>query len=132
MPYLALPVLTGFLRSHGVDVIQRDLNLETYDTVLTRTYLEQMLERLRADYPRKRNSALPDKVAWAFAEGPRLAAQIDASKAVFRSPAFYDGDKSLAAFTVVMQSLELASLPYFPAQLDFLYYTPASPVDNSR
>ena len=73
MPYLALPVLTGFLRSHGVDVIQRDLNLETYDTVLSRRYLEEALGRLRSDYPQKRNRALPEKVEWAFAEGPRLA-----------------------------------------------------------
>jgi anaerobic magnesium-protoporphyrin IX monomethyl ester cyclase len=27
MPHLALPALTGYLRSHGVQVIQRDLNL---------------------------------------------------------------------------------------------------------
>jgi len=133
MPYLAMPVLTAFLRTHGVDVIQRDLNLETYDTVLSRSYLEQSLEHLRADYPLGRQRALPasGKIAWAFAEGPRLAAQIDASKTVFRSPAFYDGAQSLAAFTVVMQSLELASLPFQPAQLDFLSYTPALPVDNS-
>jgi anaerobic magnesium-protoporphyrin IX monomethyl ester cyclase len=31
-----------------------------------------------------------------------------------------------------MQSLEIASLPFHPAQLDFLYYTPTMPVDNSR
>ena len=94
MPYLALPVLTGFLRSHGVEVIQRDLNLETYDMVLSRSFLEQSLDRLRGDYPQKRRRVLPDKVKWAFAEGPRLASQIDAAKAVFRSPAFYDGEKS--------------------------------------
>ncbi len=132
MPYLALPVLTAFLRTHGVKVIQRDLNLETYDTVLSRAYLEQSLNRLRAEFPPKRKHALPDKIAWAFAEGPRLAAQIDASKNVFRGPAFYDGEKSLAAFSVIMQSLELASMPFHPAQLDFLYFTPASPVDSSR
>lgn len=132
MPYLALPVLTAFLRSHGIDVIQRDLNVEIYDTVLSRTYLEQSLKRLRADYPHKRKQALPEKIEWAFAEGPRLAARIDASKKVFRSPAFYDGETSLEAFGVIMQSLELASLPFHPAQLDFLYYTPAMPVDSSR
>jgi len=33
MPHLALPVLTSSLRAQGVDVIQRDLNLETYDAV---------------------------------------------------------------------------------------------------
>ena len=134
MPHLALPVLTSALRSQGVDVIQRDLNLETYDTVLSRAYLEQSLERLRADYARERSrtAALRQKTEWAFAEGPRLAGQIESAKAVFRSPAFYDGESSLEAFTVIMQSLELASLPFHPAQLDFLYYQNASPVDSSR
>ncbi len=134
MPHLALPVLASVLRSHGVEVIQRDLNLETYDTVLSRPYLEQSLERLRADYARGRgrSGTVPEKIEWAFAEGPRLAEQIEASKAVFRSPAFYDGEKSLEAFTVIMQSLELASLPFYPAQLDFLYYQNAAPVDSSR
>jgi anaerobic magnesium-protoporphyrin IX monomethyl ester cyclase len=136
MPHLALPVLTSVLRSHNVEVVQRDLNLETYDTVLSRTYLEQSLERLRADYARgrgrSRTVALREKIEWAFAEGPRLAGQIESAKAVFRSPAFYDGESSLEAFTVIMQSLELASLPFHPAQLDFLYYQNASPVDSSR
>jgi len=136
MPHLALPVLTSVLRSHGIEVIQRDLNLETYDTVLSRTYLEQSLERLRADYARGRERSrtvvLREKVEWALAEGPRLAGQIESAKAAFRSPAFYDAEKSLEAFTVIMQSLELASLPFHPAQLDFLYYQNASPVDSSR
>ena len=52
MPHLALPVLTACLRSHGIQVIQRDLNLETYDAVLSRAYLEQSIERLRAAWQR--------------------------------------------------------------------------------
>jgi hypothetical protein len=57
MPYLALPVLTAVLRAHGVEVIQRDLNLETYDTVLSRAYLMQTLERLRAAHAPSFDSA---------------------------------------------------------------------------
>jgi len=95
MPYLALPALTAFLRTHGVEVVQRDLNLETYDIVLSRTYLEQSLERLRADYSRGRNRTIPGKIEWAFAEGPQLAAKIENAKSVFRSPAFYDAEISL-------------------------------------
>lgn len=130
MPYLALPALTGFLRERGIEVLQRDLNLETYDTVLSRAYLEQSVNRLRAEYPQRRTR--PEKIEWALAEGHALAAQVDAAKEVFRSPAFYEGETSLQAFMVVMQALELASLPFHPAQLDFLYYTPTVPLDSSR
>ena len=132
MPHLALPVLTSFLRSQGVDVIQRDLNVETYDAVLSRAYLEQSIDRLRANYPRKRNRNVPKRIQWALAEGSALAAQIEPAKAVFRSPAFYDGETSLEAFAVIAQSLALASLPFYPAQLDLLNYQPAVPVDSSR
>lgn len=139
MPHLALPVLTSALRGHGVEVIQRDLNLETYETVLTRAYLEQTLERLNARYrggsrPRgqRRERAVSERLRWSWEEGPRLAAQVEGAVSAFRSPAFYDGERGLAAFLVIAQALELASLPYFPARFDLLSYEPALPVDRSR
>ena len=131
MPHLALPVLTSCLRSHGVDVIQRDLNLETYDAILSRAYLEQTVERLRRP-GQAQVRVLPEAIRWALTQGPELADHIEAAKAVYRSPAFYDGVKSLPAFEVIIQSLELASLPFHPARLDLLNYAPASPVDSSR
>jgi hypothetical protein len=132
MPHLALPVLTSYLRSHGVEVIQRDLNAETYDTILTRSYLEQSLERLHSLYPRQSGRVLPKGLQWVWAEGPGLAARVEAAKAVYRSPAFYDGEKSLPAFLTIVRALDMASLPFQPAQLDLLNYQPASPVDDSR
>ncbi len=129
MPYLALPALTGFLRAHNIAVIQRDLNVETYDAILSRAHLEQTLKKLRAEFSGRRT--LPAPIEWAFAHGSQLAAKINAAKEIFRSQAFYDGEKSLDAFTTIAQSLELASLPFQPAQLDFLHFIPASPVDSS-
>ncbi len=130
MPYLALPVLTGFLRAHDVEVIQRDLNLETYDTVLSRPYLEAALAHL-GDM-RQEGRRVSEKIDWALTAGPQLAARIEQAKAVFRGPAFYDPHASLEAFTVIMESLQLASLPVHPAQLDFLYYLPTISLDSSR
>lgn len=139
MPHLALPVLTSALRSHGIEVIQRDLNLETYETVLSRAFLEHSLDRLRANEGiggrgrgAGRDRAAFERLRWALEEGPRLAAQIEEAVAVFRSPAFYDGERSLAAFLCIAGALELASLPTFPARFDLLSYEPASSVDGSR
>src|SRR5215217_6417719 len=50
MPHLALPTLTAFLRAQGIEVIQRDLNIEVFDEVLTRRHLERALAQLRRDY----------------------------------------------------------------------------------
>ena len=139
MPHLALPVLTSALRSHGIEVIQRDLNLETYETILTRAFLEQSLDRLKVRERKEGRSRGPgwgraasERVRWALEQGPRLAAQIEEAVAVFRSPAFYDGERSLAAFLCIAGALELASLPAFPARFDLLSYDPASSVDDSR
>lgn len=135
MPHLALPTLSSYLRAHGVEVIQRDLNLEVFERVLTREYLTQSIARLR-DLGRRRASAgasaPPERVKWALAEGPRLAGQIEAAVAVVRSPAFLDGPTGLQAFLTIVESLEVASLPFFPAALGLLGYTSAAPVDNSR
>ena len=135
MPHLALPALSSFLRSHGIEVIQRDLNLETFERVLTREYLEQSLARLRQGARRQPSgAAIPprDKIRWALDAGPQLATQVEQAVAVMRSPAFLDGPTGLQALLTIGQSLEVASLPFYPAALDLLSYAPPAPVDSSR
>jgi len=135
MPHLALPALASYLRSHGVEVVQRDLNLETFDEVLTRAYLAQAMDRLRRDYracgdrwPASRRG----RVEWALAHGAQFATQIEEAMSVLRSAAFLDGPAGLRAFQVVVQSLEVASLAFYPAALELSTYTPPAPVDRSR
>ncbi len=141
MPHLALPALSSYLRAHGIEVIQRDLNLEVFERVLTRSYLEESLGRLREGARgraagRRTGAVGPEspveRVQWALAEGPRLAAQVEQAVSVMRSPAFLDGPVGLQAFLTIAQSLEVASLPFYPAGLDLLGYRPFAPVDSSR
>jgi anaerobic magnesium-protoporphyrin IX monomethyl ester cyclase len=132
MPHLALPVLSAYLRSHGVQVIQRDLNLETYDAILSRRHLERVVEQVRAEFSKVYRGSLPGNLQQALKQKAGIAAQVEQAKAVFRSPAFYDGEKSLAAFGVIGQALELASLPFAPAKLDWFNYVAASALDSSR
>lgn len=93
MPHLALPTLTAYLRAHGLEVLQRDLNAEVFARVLTRGYLLQAVERLRDDYGphasrRPARAALPprERVQWALAEGPRLAAEVEGAVGPGLSP----------------------------------------------
>jgi radical SAM superfamily enzyme YgiQ (UPF0313 family) len=135
MPHLALPALSSYLRSRGVEVIQRDLNLEVFERVLTRAYIEQSIARLRrvARSETGHSFGAPrERVQWALAEGPKLAAQVEHAVEVMRSPAFLDGPTGLQALLTIGQSLEVASLPFYPASLDLLSYTPPAPVDSSR
>ena len=60
---------------------------------------------------------LASRILWAIDEGPRLASEVQKAKEVIRSSAFFDGPASLKAFRTIIQCLEIASLPYYPASL---------------
>jgi anaerobic magnesium-protoporphyrin IX monomethyl ester cyclase len=142
MPHLALPTLTAYLRAHGVSVIQRDLNLETFDTLLTREYIRHSVARLRDEFGGAARTAVApgiqggrppaDRVRWALQQGPLLANQVEQAKATLRSDAFFDGPVGLKAFQIILNCLEIANLPYYPAALQLQSYISAIPVDNSR
>ena len=51
-PYISVPLLTGFLRSNGVQVIPIDANIEGFRFLLEKERLEDCLERLRARFNR--------------------------------------------------------------------------------
>ncbi len=131
MPHLALPVLTAYLRAQGVEVLQHDLNVEVFNAILTREYLGAALARLRQQARHQRGNN-PRAYEWAFAQGPALAEQIEPAVQTLRSDAFLDGPQGLRAVMTVDQSLTLASLPYHPGDLNFLNYTPPTPVDSSQ
>ncbi len=131
MPHLALPTLTAYLRAHGVEVIQRDLNVEFFDALLTRAAMNDSVARLRERLSSVSGSAAQTLRA-ALADGPRLAAQVEGAKAVFRSPAFFDGEASLPAFLTLAQSLDLAVLPFAPTGIGLTNFAPPVPTDSSR
>ncbi len=139
MPHLALPTLTAFLRAHGVEVIQRDLNIEVFDEVLTRRHLEGALARLRQDYgprgerrPPRSVTAPRELVGWALTRGPRVAAQVERAKRTIRSASFFDGPIGLGAVETIADALRIASLPFFPAALEIGTYRPALTADSTR
>ncbi|HLU08444.1 MAG TPA: radical SAM protein [Oceanobacillus sp.] len=139
MPHLSLPTLTAYLRMHGVEVIQRDLNAEVFDEILTRKYMKDAVARLRSEYgpnatrrPAKRVHPHREQILWALREGPQLAEEVQKAKQVIRSEAYFDGEISLKAFEIVIQCLEIASLPFYPATLHLQSYIAAYPVDSSK
>ncbi|MCU0520106.1 MAG: B12-binding domain-containing radical SAM protein [Anaerolineae bacterium] len=132
MPHLALPMLTASLRAGGVEVAQRDLNLEVFDAVLTQTYLEDVCARLASEPPPGLSPAtVQEALDRAAGTGPNLIRQVEPAKAVMRDPRFYDGRTSVQAFVTLVQGLALASLPFHPAQFQFTSFTPPGPVDSS-
>ncbi|MCB0187828.1 MAG: hypothetical protein KDE31_26350, partial [Caldilineaceae bacterium] len=152
MPHLALPTLTAYLRGQGVEVIQRDLNLEIFDDILTHDAMRAVFVQLRQRYdldghpravrgqnsghrhatPGRKQHPKPEVIAWALHQAPKIAAVVEEAKATIHSDAFFDGPVGLNAFKTVVDALEIASLPYFPANLHLQSYEAAGPVDSSR
>jgi len=139
MPHLALPTLTAYLRQAGVSVTQRDLNLELFDEILTQPYMQRAASQLRRIYgpdgtrkPQDQKAAPRQQVQWALNHCSTVATKVESAKEVIRSEAFFDGPIGRSAFETVMDCLEIASLPFYPASLELQNYTAAAPVDNSR
>ena len=140
MPHLALPTLTAYLRQNGIEVIQRDLNIEVFDTILTSAHAKRALNQLRQIFTNRgtlrpgqpaRPVPKPETVQWALKEGPKLAKKVDQAKRVIRSEAFFDGPIGFETFQTLVQTLEIASLPYYPANLHLQSYESAAPSDES-
>ena len=45
-PYLSVPMLSGFLRSKGVEVLPIDANVEAYDLMLRAPFLRGVRDRI--------------------------------------------------------------------------------------
>jgi len=132
MPHLALPTLTAYLRRHGVEVVQRDLNLEFFELLLDPSHLEYAFEQLRRAQTTRRVLLPQEAVDWALENGPPVIRQVEKAVAVLRGEAFFDGPACLRAFEVLADALALASLPFYPASFELTRFVPPLPVDRSR
>jgi anaerobic magnesium-protoporphyrin IX monomethyl ester cyclase len=140
MPHLALPSLTAYLRSNGVEVVQRDLNVEIFDRVLSSAHLRATLRRLRKEEKRVPVKGLDaslqqanlELVAWAKQEGQRIVADVDQAKATMRSERFFDISAGREALLTLADGLMLASIPFFPSEFGITGYRSAYPIDISQ
>ncbi len=130
-PYLAVPMLTGFLRSHGVEVLPVDANVEAYDLLLRRQPLlglrdrvERRLERLDRRPQLAHTEQLAYHTLWQ-ARGDAQAAPdgIDEAVAILRDPErFFEPELYARAVDTMDAALRLISAAYAPLQLDFTAY----------
>lgn len=127
-PYLALPCLKGWLQAHGFDDVELvDANIEAYDALLERGYLERCRARVAARLPLERHA---DRAGLGFhdlaafraaaetaASGAAVAARIDDAKAVLRGGAFYDAERYVPAVRTIYHALRIVSAAHFPSEL---------------
>lgn len=140
MPHLALPALTAYLRADGIDVVQRDLNVELFDGLLTSAHLRSVVRQMRREERRVAQKGLRPElerenlelVSWAREHGPSLAERIDQAMTVLRGPRFFEPESGRDAVLTVADALLLASVPFFPALLDISGHHSPYPIDASQ
>ena len=132
-PYLSVPLLTGYLRNHGVRVLPVDANVEGFDSLFEPSSLAEMARRVEqrlARLARKPSLGHTDQLLFlALSEvRPDLhwipAAAADAV-AVLRDASgrrFYDPVHYETAVAVIMAALRLVSAAYAPLKMDFTSY----------
>ena len=130
-PYLAVPMLTGFLRANGVRVLPIDANVEAFDALLEPASLAGLRDRLEArlgELDKKPTLGHADQLeyaALAHARGDAHAVPdgIAAAKATLRDEArFYDPDHYGSAVATIEAALRVVSATHHPLHLDFTAY----------
>lgn len=135
-PYLAVPMLTGYLRAHGVEVLPIDANLEAYDELLepgplarVRDRIESRIERLERKASLGHTEQLAYGALWR-ARGDAHAAPdgIAQAKAILRDRSrFFDPEQYGSAVETIEAALRAVSAAHGPLHLDFTAYrTPFS------
>lgn len=127
-PYLSLPSLTGFLNQAGVNnVIQRDLNIEALDTMLTSIYGHEVyarlidkvkhLEKAQGGETGPNSKEHYTRVVESLDRFPYLIDRIELAKETLRSQDFYDIERYRDSLFLIDKWLELISTIYFPTRI---------------
>jgi len=130
-PYLAVPMLTGFLRAHGVSVVPIDANIEAFDALLERGSLGRLRDRLEARLVELDGKTILghaeqlEYVALARARGDAHAVPegITEAKAILRDETrFFDADAYASAVATIDAALRVVSATHHPLHVDFTAY----------
>jgi len=130
-PYLAVPMLTGFLRANGVEVLPIDANIEAFDQLLSPGSLAGLRDRLEgrlAQLDRQPTLAHAEQLEYAAlvrarAEAKAVPEGIARAKDTLRDEAaFHDPDAYACAVATIDAALRVVSATHHPLHLDFTAY----------
>lgn len=130
-PYLAVPMLTGFLRREGVRVVPIDANVEAWDELLAPRPLERIRDRIEARLSELESRASLDHTRQleyaalfaALAEAHAAPRGIAEAKRILRDPAaFYDPERYGDAVATIEAAQRAISAAHHPLHVDFTAY----------
>jgi len=132
-PYLSLPSLCAYLKSNGINVVQKDFNIEAYDLLLSERYLKGLKERLQNRFYAldSKDRLMPGEEQEYYSDLFKakssvieIAEKIESAKRVFRTKQdFYDVNKLHNARNTLEQALVIISTAYSPTWLELSWFT---------
>ncbi|MEW6670300.1 MAG: radical SAM protein [Thermodesulfobacteriota bacterium] len=132
-PYLSVPILTGYLRSKGMEVLPIDANVEGYDFMLRPENLRKVavladrrLGQLKKEPLLDHGSQLEGLALFRASRfAHELPDKIQDALSVMRDPSgrrFYDPQSYEKAVVVIERALQLISAAHAPLALNFNSY----------
>ncbi|MEE9165221.1 MAG: radical SAM protein [Nitrospinota bacterium] len=122
-PFLSLPSLTAFLRQEGVEVIQRDINIEFLEILMTWEKVKglyrrieegiKLIEKNGGDQAGEKCARMKQAVEWL----PQLTDWIENAKKVFRGDQFYVIENYMESLKVMERWIELITSSYHPSMV---------------
>jgi len=137
-PYLSVPTLTAYLRSHGIEVIPIDANVEVHERLLRGAVLHEMAGRIADRLVRlelKSSLGHADQLLYGrlwevMPDLDWVPKAIEDAVAVLRDRSgarFYDPGQYEQAVQTIQAGLRIISAAYSPLIMDFSgYRTPFS------
>lgn len=147
-PYPAVPLLLGQLKRAGFDAKGLDFNIDFFNEILTKNYLELSVKRVRElmvslpldlvgyNSGSKQNFSAEIRIKaekysrindYVFEYADKLECvpqQIEASVSTFKSSElFYNPELLFKAKEVIFDACKIISLPFAPAELSFANYS---------
>lgn len=130
-PYLALPSLTAVLRENGIEVVQKDINVEMYDHIFSREFLlfvkgriDQRLRDLRekqrmGEITKEERDIKGMLKEYSFVDLEYHIREVEKAKEVMRGPEFYDVSKAESSLNAFREVMSYVSAAYHPADIQF-------------
>ncbi len=116
-PYLSIPSLTAYLRRAGIDVIQRDLNIETLEVLLDHEKMSPLYKNMAAELKSGVNDERGRRMKSAVYALPGLANKLPLAKVHLRTGMFYDMDCYLESLKVIDNWMESILAAYHPSSV---------------
>jgi anaerobic magnesium-protoporphyrin IX monomethyl ester cyclase len=144
-PYLAVPTLTAFLLNRGFkDVIERDINLESFDILLSSKYLLDCHQSNIEELSRLRGAIVPEdgslkkyrllKTAVRFA--PYIIKKIDRAREYLKAGNIHKRGnvfnlQKLLSFEILNAGFAVINARYFPAYISFSGFKNSYSLDSA-